>query len=89
MLFDLGEESLLEPISETQGAFRVTCYDPRRMIRTHTLGRHRYLVAKEIIEADVVINLPKLKTHKKAGVTCALKTWWASTAIKSISRIIA
>src|SRR5581483_2235578 len=27
----------------------------------------------EIIDADVVINLPKLKTHKKAGITCALK----------------
>ena len=26
-----------------------------------------------MIEADVVINLPKLKTHMKAGVTCALK----------------
>jgi Domain of unknown function (DUF362) len=29
--------------------------------------------ARVLVEADVVINLPKLKTHKKAGVTCALK----------------
>ena len=36
-------------------------------------GRHRYLIAREIIEADLVINLPKLKTHKKSGVTGALK----------------
>ena len=36
-------------------------------------GRHRYLVARELIEADVVFNVPKLKTHKKAGVTGALK----------------
>ena len=43
------------------------------MRRTHAPGRHQYLVAREVIEADVIVNLPKLKTHKKAGVTCALK----------------
>ena len=73
VLFDLGHESLLEPITETGASFRVTYYDPRLMIKTHGPGRHRYLVAKEVMEADVIINLPKLKTHKKAGITCALK----------------
>jgi uncharacterized protein (DUF362 family) len=72
-LFDLGRESLLEPITDSKASFRVTCYDPRLMSRTHASGRHQYLVAKEVLEADVIINLPKLKTHKKAGVTCALK----------------
>jgi uncharacterized protein (DUF362 family) len=72
-LFDLGGESLLEPITDESGAFRVTCYDPRLMQKTHAPGRHQYLVARAVLEADVVINLPKLKTHKKAGITCALK----------------
>jgi hypothetical protein len=43
------------------------------MAKTHGKGRHRYLVARDVMAADVVINLPKLKTHKKAGITCALK----------------
>lgn len=73
VLFDLGRDSLLEPITDEREAFRVTCYDPRLMARTHAPGRHQYLVARDVIDADVVINLPKLKTHKKAGVTCALK----------------
>lgn len=73
VLFDLGQDSLLEPISTKPGAFRVTQYDPTQMARTHRPGTHRYLIARAVIEADVVINLPKLKTHKKAGVTCALK----------------
>jgi hypothetical protein len=30
-------------------------------------------VARELIDADVVFNVPKLKTHMKAGVTGALK----------------
>jgi uncharacterized protein (DUF362 family) len=72
-LFDLGGESLLEPVTDERESFRVTCYDPRMLARTHTKGRHQYLVAKDVLEADVVVNLPKLKTHMKAGVTCALK----------------
>lgn len=73
VLFDLGAESLLEPITDEKDDFRVTCYDPRLMAKTHGRGRHRYLVARDVIAADVVINLSKLKTHKKAGITCALK----------------
>lgn len=72
VLFDLAHDSLLEPIAE-EGRFRVTQYPPAELARTHAPGRHQFLVARDIIEADVVVNLPKLKTHKKAGVTCALK----------------
>jgi uncharacterized protein (DUF362 family) len=73
VLFDLGSDSLLEPISNTRSEFRVTMYNPDLLQKTHTRGRHQYLVARDVIEADVVINLPKLKTHKKAGLTGALK----------------
>jgi uncharacterized protein (DUF362 family) len=73
VLFDLAGASLLEPITGDDHAFRVTQYPPALMERTHSPGRHQYLVAREVLEADVVVNLPKLKTHKKAGVTCALK----------------
>ncbi len=72
-LFDLGRESLLEPVSATGNRFRVAWYDPRLMAKTHHPGVHQYLVAKEVVEADIIINLPKLKTHRKAGITCALK----------------
>lgn len=71
--FNLGTESMLEPLTDDSNSFRVTCYDPRLMAKTHSAGNHQYLVAKEVIESDVVINLPKLKTHKKAGITNALK----------------
>lgn len=71
--FDLGTDSLLEPITDPRRPFRVCWYDPRPMARAHAPGRHHYLVAREVLEADVVLNLPKLKTHKKAGLTCALK----------------
>ncbi len=73
VLYNLGADSFLEPITDDKNSFRVTQYDPRLMAKTHSKGNHQYLVAKQIIEADVVINLPKLKTHKKAGITNALK----------------
>ncbi len=73
VLVDLGTESLLEPISDAARKFRVTMYDPRLMWNNHRPGVHRYLVARDILEADLVINAPKMKTHKKAGVTLALK----------------
>jgi len=72
-LFDLKEESLLEPVSAGSDRFRVTVYNPDLMRQRHAPGKHQYLVAREILEADVVINLPKLKMHGKAGITGALK----------------
>ncbi|WP_129124542.1 DUF362 domain-containing protein [Geomonas oryzae] len=73
LLFDLKEDSLLEPVSKKDVAFRITCYDPDILAKRHHKGRHQYLLCKEPFESDVIINLPKVKTHKKAGLTAALK----------------
>lgn len=73
VLFDLANESLLEPLTTDAGRFRVTMYNPALLGRTHQAGRHQYLVARAAIDCDVFINLPKLKAHKKACITGALK----------------
>lgn len=73
ILFDLGKDSLLEPISLPDGRFRVTGYNPEDLSRKHSTGRHQYLICREAIQADVILNLPKLKCHSKAGITAALK----------------
>lgn len=73
VLFDLGADSLIEALPATGGELRVTMYDPDLLARVHAPGRHCYLIAREIIDTDVVINMPKLKSHMKAGVTGALK----------------
>jgi len=39
----------------------------------HNADRHKYVVARTLLNADVVISMPKLKTHCKAGVTINLK----------------
>jgi uncharacterized protein (DUF362 family) len=48
-------------------------YDTSEIRRHHTGGVHEYLISKTILEADCVINLPKLKTHKKTGITVCMK----------------
>lgn len=40
----------------------------------HSGGRHEYALPQTVLDADVIINVPKLKTHKKTGVTLALKS---------------
>jgi uncharacterized protein (DUF362 family) len=48
-------------------------YDEREVNFHHTDGRHEYLIAGCAIKCDVIFSLPKLKTHKKAGITVSLK----------------
>lgn len=83
VLFDLGADSLLDPLSLQNKSFRVGDYDPRETIKNHSKGTHKYLVAKEVIDADIVINLPKLKTHQKAGITNGLKNLVGTIGEKS------
>jgi len=74
LLFDLGKESHLEDITPTgENKFRVTNYNPDRMRKAHSKGKHVYCITKELFDADVVISLPKVKTHQKTGLTAALK----------------
>ena len=67
---DVGCRSHLYPVSSECKRFRVTNYDPRVMCAHHSGGRHEYLIARPVLESDVVISVPKLKMHRKAGVTC-------------------
>jgi uncharacterized protein (DUF362 family) len=74
LIFDLGKASLLEPVTALgQTKFRVTNYDPDNMSSAHLPGVHKYCIAREFFDADIIISLPKIKTHQKTGITGALK----------------
>ncbi|MBE0540483.1 MAG: DUF362 domain-containing protein [Verrucomicrobia bacterium] len=72
---DLGAASLLDELCGHGSIpkFRVLDYDPRRIERCHEKSRHLYLMSRHIIESDVVLSVPKLKTHEKVGITCGIK----------------
>lgn len=56
-----------------QGQLYGASYDMAETNQVHQGTRHEYLLCRTPMDADVLINLPKLKTHKKVGLTCALK----------------
>jgi uncharacterized protein (DUF362 family) len=72
---DIGAASMLEPLyrSSSTPEVRVADYPPSATMRFHGPGRHVYQLHKKVLEADVIISVPKLKVHQKVGITCALK----------------
>jgi uncharacterized protein (DUF362 family) len=70
---DLGEKSFFTGSGLDPNRFRGADYDPGPTAKHHSGGRNAYLLSETVLSADLVINLPKLKTHKKTGVTLALK----------------
>jgi len=72
-LVDLGARSAFEGSGLDPRRFRGADYDAGPTSEHHLGGRHEYLLSETVLGADLVVNLPKLKTHKKTGVTLALK----------------
>lgn len=71
---DLGAKSCFAQTRDVDPQrFRGADYDASVTTSHHTGGKHAYLLSETVLSADLVINLPKLKTHKKTGVTLALK----------------
>lgn len=70
--FDLTDKSELAGYSGCERLYGAD-YDVSVTRRAHGAGHHVYRMARTPVAADVFINIPKMKTHKKAGVTLSLK----------------
>ena len=70
---DLGAHSFFEGSGLDARSFRGADYDPGPTVENHQKGRHAYLLSETALRADLLVNIPKWKTHKKTGVTLALK----------------
>jgi uncharacterized protein (DUF362 family) len=70
---DLGIHSFFEGSGIDPDRLRGADYDPCPTAEHHSEGRNAYLLSETVLSCDLVVNLPKLKTHKKTGVTLALK----------------
>jgi len=79
---DLGRDSELMEIIGYNSKFRSLEYDPNLIVTHHNDTVNEYLIPNTVLTADVIINLPKLKTHKKAGITAALKNMIGIMAAK-------
>ena len=72
-IVDLGKDSMLYDIIDDYEKFRVTNYNPDLMKEHHNPEKSEYLIPNTILQADVIINLPKPKTHRKEGIIGAMK----------------
>lgn len=70
---NLGRHSAFTEISHLCHRLYGAEYDATELRRHHHGDVHEYLISKTVLDADAVINLPKLKTHKKVGLTACLK----------------
>lgn len=69
---DLKEKSYFYEICNGK-RLRVTNYASKDTIEHHNYGKNEYCISDIVLKADVIINIPKPKTHRIAGFTAALK----------------
>jgi uncharacterized protein (DUF362 family) len=72
-VIDMGKASRLSELDTCDTKYVVGDYDSNVTNTRHNRNRHQYVVSNTVLNADTIINLPKLKTHSKVGVTACLK----------------
>lgn len=83
VLVDLGKESSFHEVRHKSDRFRgIQRWTGKQTKEAHNEKNHKYSVPREIIDCNVFINLPKLKTHRKAGVTLTLKNLVGMVSVK-------
>lgn len=70
---NLAERSTFCEINDLCAMLYGSEYDTSELCGHQHDDTHEYLIAKSVLAADVVISLPKLKTHKKVGLTANMK----------------
>ena len=70
---DLGSSSAFAETDDRTAPLYGADYDLSVTAAHHSGGKHEYLLSGTVLNCDVLINLPKLKTHKKTGLTAAMK----------------
>ena len=69
---NLGKKSALYSKPHPEKLYGAV-YHRSELVRHHSEERQEYEISRTILNADVVISVPKLKVHKKVGVTLNTK----------------
>jgi uncharacterized protein (DUF362 family) len=77
---DLGDRSRFTGIDPSRLRTAIASY--KTMYRHHGGGRHEYLFPRSFLQSDAVINIAKLKTHRRTGVTLGVKNYMGLPALK-------
>jgi len=74
VVVDLADLSMFSELDSKNLPYYGCDYNILKTQIHHTNGKHEYKICKTPLNADVFINIPKLKTHKKCGLTVNLKS---------------
>ena len=77
---DLKDLSYFKDVDPKKLRIGIASY--KEMYKYHSKGHHKYLFPKSLLDSDVIINIPKLKTHRRTGITMALKNFMGLPALK-------
>jgi uncharacterized protein (DUF362 family) len=72
--FDLKKSSHFNNLTRNH-RYRIANYHDNNLNLRHNKDHHKYLITKSAIDAELIINLPKPKTHRFAGLTGAQKNF--------------
>ena len=70
---NLGDESHFRDVDHRK--LRISVSDPRAMRRHHSPQRHEYLLPQSVLDSDVIIHVPKMKTHRRGAVSLGIKSF--------------
>jgi uncharacterized protein (DUF362 family) len=68
VVINLGRQSEFYTLNNSENYYGAD-YNRKETIRHHSGEVQKYMVSRTMLNADVVIMVPKLKVHKKVGVT--------------------
>jgi uncharacterized protein (DUF362 family) len=77
---DLGKESYFEGIDPNK--LRIGMESYQKMRKYHGSGKHLYQFPGSLLDSDVIINMPKVKTHRRTGITLAIKNFMGLPSLK-------
>lgn len=70
-IVNIGDKSFFYGMDAER--LRIQNFDSKETIEGHTGKIQQYCISDACLEADVIVNMPKPKTHRLAGMTGALK----------------
>ena len=79
-MVNLGEQSFF--YGKDAEKLRITNFDSKETIEAHAGKTQQYCISDACLQANVIVNLPKPKTHRLAGMTGALKNMIGANARK-------
>lgn len=80
VVVDLGDRSAFKGIDPSTLRIGIASY--QETYRRHSEGRHEYVLPRSLVESDIIVNIPKLKTHRRGGITLATKGFFGLVSAK-------